>query len=137
MSTMPPSPTAPGDNRSAWQRWKDFWFHPADPTTLGFMRICTGLLVLYIHLAYSLDLQAFFGKHGWSALSFIDRERHESPAYTSRFWTWEWEEPRAVAQLSEYPHRRLAQMTFLRGLPGDPAERAVAVAYLNRINTYP
>ena len=62
MSTMPPSLTAPGDERSPWQRWKDFWFSAADPTTLGFIRICTGLLVLYIHLAYSLDLGTGLGR---------------------------------------------------------------------------
>ena len=81
MSEIAPetSITAPIPYRSPWQRWKDFWFHPADPTTLGFIRIMTGLLVLYIHLAYSLDLQSFFGPHGWYAGRFIERERHESP----------------------------------------------------------
>ena len=33
--------------RSPWQRWVGFWFPAADPTTLGFVRICTGLLVLF------------------------------------------------------------------------------------------
>ena len=47
MST--PAPTDPAiAPRSAWAAWKGFWFRPADPTTLGFIRICTGLLVLYI-----------------------------------------------------------------------------------------
>lgn len=135
MSTMPPSITAPGDERSPWQRWKDFWFRPADPTTLGFIRICTGLLVLYIHLAYSLDLQAFFGEHGWYAKRFIDRERREVPSYSTPFFGGYEDRPQ-VAQLSEFPHRRQALMTFLRGLPADKAERAAAIAYLNRINAY-
>jgi hypothetical protein len=135
MSTMRPSLTAPGDERSPWQRWKDFWFSTADPTTLGFIRICTGLLVLYIHLAYSLDLQAFFGKHGWYAASFIDRERKESPAFVSPFWGG-YDEGRMSAQLSDFPHRREALMTFLRGLPVNEIDRAAAMAFLNRINTY-
>jgi hypothetical protein len=135
MSTMRPSLTAPGDERSPWQRWKDFWFSTADPTTLGFIRICTGLLVLYIHLAYSLDLQAFFGKHGWYAASFIDRERKESPSFAAPFWGG-YDEGRLSAQLSDFPHRREALMTFLRGLPVNEIDRAVAMAYLNRINTY-
>lgn len=135
MSTMPPSPTAPGDDRTPWQRWTNFWFHPADPTTLGFIRICTGLLVLYIHLAYSLDLQAFFGKHGWYAASFIERERRESPAFAPSLLGG-YDEGRTSAQLSDFPHRRQALMTFLRGLPVDPTERAAAMAYLNRINTF-
>src|SRR5439155_22444327 len=105
----PPAPaiTAPeAAPPSPWQRWKDFWFRPADPTTLGFIRITTGLLVLYIHLAYSLDLQAFFGKHGWYAASYIDRERHETPYYLEPFFGG-WNEPRAVyPRLSDFPHRR-------------------------------
>ena len=136
MSTMPTSSTAPGDERSPWQRWKDFWFQAADPTTLGFIRICTGLLVLYIHLAYSLDLQAFFGEHGWYAKRFIDRERHEIPAYAAPFWGGYEDRPR-VAQLSEFPHRRRALMTFLRGLPADKTQRTAAMAYLDRLNTFP
>jgi hypothetical protein len=68
MSTTPP----PAD-KTFRQRWADFWFAPKDPTTLGFMRVVTGLLVLYIHLAYCLDLQAFFGKYGWYGQAFIDR----------------------------------------------------------------
>ena len=49
MSTMPNS-----TNRPFRQRWTEFWFAPGDPTTLGFIRIVTGLLILYLHLAYSL-----------------------------------------------------------------------------------
>src|SRR5262249_53271185 len=30
------------------QGWNRFWFTPADPTLLGFMRICCGLVVLYV-----------------------------------------------------------------------------------------
>jgi len=45
MSTTPTPPAATG--RPWWRGWADFWFRPADPTTLGFIRIATGLLVLY------------------------------------------------------------------------------------------
>jgi len=42
-----------------------FFFSPTDPSTLGFMRVMTGLLVLYTHAAYSFDLQAFLGPGAW------------------------------------------------------------------------
>ncbi len=143
MSTSTPKPeldhearifTPEAVYRSPWQRWKDFWFKAADPTTLAFIRICTGLLVLYIHLAYSLDLQAFFGKHGWYAAAFIEKERQESPSYVSSFW--DWDANYAFPRLSDFPHRRQALMTFLRGLPTDKTERAAALRYLNRANEF-
>src|SRR5262252_9386861 len=95
--------TAPIPYRSPWQKWRDFWFRPADPTTLGFIRIMTGLLVLYIHLTYSLDLQAFFGRTGWYAGRFIDRERHEAPSFVLPLLD-KWGDPTPVyAQLSDFP----------------------------------
>ncbi|MCS7270583.1 MAG: hypothetical protein NZ703_05815, partial [Gemmataceae bacterium] len=116
--------------RSPWQRWRDLWFCPADPTTLAFIRISTGLLVLYIHLTYSLDLQAFFGEHGWYAARFINRERHESPMMITP-WLDRWEDaPEGWAQLSDFPHRRAALMRFLRSLPQSTAERQRDLAYL-------
>ncbi|MBA4188472.1 MAG: hypothetical protein C0467_10745 [Planctomycetaceae bacterium] len=114
-----------------WQGWSDFWFRPTDPTTLAFIRICTGLLVLYIHLTYSRDLQAFFGKYGWYASSFVDRERHERPEYIT---PTSWDEPFSWPRLSDFPHRRAAFMEFLYAVPGNKNERAISLAYLNRAN---
>jgi hypothetical protein len=128
MSTTP-APALPSP--PWWRGWSDFWFRPTDPTTLAFIRICTGLLVLYTHLTYSRDLQAFFGKHGWYAAAFVDRERHEQPIYIS---PTDWDEPAAAPRLSDFPHRRAAFMEFLRNVPGNPADRAAALAYLKRAN---
>src|SRR5580698_2837527 len=112
-SILSPDPNPP----TPWQRWITFWFPQSDPSTLAFIRICTGLLVFYIHLAHSLDLQAFFGKQAWYASNFIDRERREGPSFVLPFFgDWN-EESKMVNQLlSEYPHRRQAFMDFLRGL---------------------
>ena len=109
--------------RSPWQKWVGFWFPAADPTTLGFIRIMTGLLVLYIHLAYSVDLQAFFGRHAWYSQSYIERERHEFPWNASPLWDWK---PDAVvpAKVPEFPHRRRAFLDFMRGLPADELAEA-------------
>ncbi len=54
--------------------WNRFWFQPTDPTTLGLMRVITGLIVLYVHLVYCFDLQSFFGKHAWLDLAAIDKD---------------------------------------------------------------
>src|SRR5262249_11648697 len=61
------------------QAWNRFRFTPADPTILGMIRICCGLVVFYVHLAYSYDLQAFFGKDAWLSLQRMNETRHEIP----------------------------------------------------------
>lgn len=127
MSTMPPTPS-----RTLRQQWTSFWFAPQDPTLLGFIRIMTGLLVLYSFLAYSIDLQAFFGRHGWWGTEYIERERKEYPSQVSSFW--DWNEDNAQANLPEYPHRHAAVVEFIRKV-GDlpPAERTHALRFANKL----
>src|SRR5947209_6312744 len=60
-------------------RWDRFWFKPAKATTLGLMRICTGVLLLYVHAAYTFDLQALMGKDAWSSLATMDDIRLHDP----------------------------------------------------------
>jgi hypothetical protein len=78
--------SAPGQTRSfiqfvadGFRAWDRFWFRPADPTTLGLMRICCGLMVLYVHLAYTFDLQAFFGANAWFDLKAANEFRYDFP----------------------------------------------------------
>lgn len=125
--------TAPRTNeRTVWRQWVAFWFPAADPTALGFVRVCTGVLVLYIHLAYTVDLQLFFGKHGWYSTAYIDRERHEYPWQTYPFFDWD---PGSVltAKVPEFPHRRKAVMRFVRDLPAERAARERALAVVARV----
>ena len=68
-----------GPLRRAAGAWNRFWFNPADPTTLGLIRICGGLLVLYLHIAYTYDLQAIFGSHAWVDTQMMDEFRKEYP----------------------------------------------------------
>src|SRR4051812_34283535 len=63
----------------AIKAWDRFWFTPADPTLLGLIRICCGLVILYVHLAYTYDLQEFFGEHAWLDLQTMNTFRHDSP----------------------------------------------------------
>src|SRR5438309_5833254 len=67
--------------------WDRFWFKPADPTLLGFMRICCGLVVLYVHMAYTPDLQELFGKDAWISLDSINEYRSDQP-WVIHPWGW-------------------------------------------------
>lgn len=65
--------------QSLWRAWEEFWFRPADPTTLGMIRICCGLTALYVHLAYTFDLDALIGPNAWTDTAAITEYRRESP----------------------------------------------------------
>jgi hypothetical protein len=126
-------PTAPEPvARTPWQRWVGFWFPASDPTTLGFIRLATGLLVLYIHLAYSVNLTQFFGKTSWYAQRFMDRERLEYPWQVSPFFDWD---PQSIvsAKLPDFPHRRKAVVDFIKALPAEEARRNHALRFLDRL----
>jgi hypothetical protein len=127
------STTPPPAGRTFRRRWTEFWFSPGDPTTLGFIRIVTGLLILYTHLAYTLDLQAFFGRYGWYGKEYIDRERHEFPWHAASFWKWD-ESGDAQPRTPDFPDRRRAVMAFIRGLPAGQGERNRAVQYLDKLS---
>lgn len=128
MSTTPPAAAA----RPFRRRWADFWFAPTDPTTLGFIRVVAGLLIIYIHLAHALDLQAFFGKHGYYGAAAMDRERREFPHAVGSFWNWD-ESDRVAARVPEFPHRKAAVLDFLRSLPAGAADRGRVLRYPDRV----
>jgi hypothetical protein len=106
--------TAPstGAIRQAVAGWNRFWFTPADPTILGLIRICCGLITLYVHLAYCYDLQEFFGKNAWLSLQVADEYRHESP-WMAPATNWE-------------------DLNSSLVLPDDPGERQRLVQYAQR-----
>ena len=113
--------TVPQSNASYWQRWLNFWFAPTDPSTMAFIRIVAGLLVVYIHLCYTYDLHSFFGKSAWYDLETANRERREAPTRPPAL-DWEWNDRIKSAAVPEEPHRRNAVMDWLRALPQDKAE---------------
>jgi len=131
-SGMTPDTAPEPIHRSAWQKWVEFWFPASDPTTLGFIRITTGLLVLYIHLAYSVDLQQFFGSTGWYAHRFVERERHEFPWQVTPFLDWNQQESYS-AKVPDFPHRRKAVVDFIRNLPEDETKRKESLRFLERL----
>lgn len=49
----------------AWEAWDAFWFSPTSPSTLSAIRVLAGAMLLYTHLVWTMDLNAFFGPRGW------------------------------------------------------------------------
>jgi hypothetical protein len=94
-----PSPAAAGPVNGPLARiaqgWSRFWFAAADPTPLGLIRICAGLIVLYVHLAYTVDLQEFLGPHAWSDLRSANewRDQENGVPWFARPWDWSELEP--------------------------------------------
>lgn len=76
--------------------WNRFWFTPRSPLTLGLMRIFAGLVVFYVHLVYSADLLAFFGKDAWVNMETMDLLRHD---YRSNVLPIDWGE---IAHKDQY-----------------------------------
>jgi hypothetical protein len=105
----------------AWDAWCRFWFRPADPTPLCLMRIVTGLLVLYVHVAYTFDLQALFGRDGWYPTAMADRERREWPLFTPQT-TWGPRKKPAL-RMPENGDQRHALRVFVDNLAADPTKQ--------------
>jgi hypothetical protein len=96
--------------------WNRFWFAPGDPVKLGLIRICCGLITLYVHLAYSFDLYELFGKDAWLDLAAITEFRKEVPVLVPPPG---WEQPVSPP------------------LPSDPVERAKIEKYAASWNVDP
>jgi len=115
------------------QAWDRFWFQPANPTTLGLIRICTGVLVLYIHLAYTPDLWDLFGANGWMSLNRANELRKESP-WIGPSASWDGFTP--ALQLPEDtapPGERSVRDTlidFLRSVPDDARGRRQVINWI-------
>jgi Vitamin K-dependent gamma-carboxylase len=90
----------PGQDAAQEADWNRFWFAPIDPTGLGFMRICAGLLVLYTHLAYSYDLFSYLGPHSWLDQQAQTWARKETSIYDPPDnWT---DPPRKLEENAQY-----------------------------------
>jgi hypothetical protein len=88
MTTPLTRPAPAGLLRSVASAWNRFWFTPADPTTLGFMRVCAGLLALWVHLVYSYDLFSYLGAGSWLDPRALEYLRYHMPVYAqSDGWT--------------------------------------------------
>jgi hypothetical protein len=97
MRTHTPEAPEPGSPiRDALCGWDRFWFSPADPTTLGFIRICAGVVVFYVTLSYSWGLLSYVGPQAWINGDMIPYVLREAPHYAPGLgWT---DQPREVAR---------------------------------------
>ena len=68
---------------STWDAWDRFWFTPADPATLGLIRILAGSIILYTHAAWSVDLMGYFGPEGRLPVDFVREAHGTSLAWSS------------------------------------------------------
>jgi hypothetical protein len=111
-----------------------FFFSPTDPSTLGFMRVMAGLLVLYTHAAYSFDLQAFLGPNAWLNHEVSNRQRREVPNQVNPL---DGTEHVPSVRIEDVPHRRAAQLNYLKNLPADPEARKAKLRYLETLAKQP
>jgi hypothetical protein len=65
--------------------WNRFWFTPADPATLGLIRILAGAMLFYTHLVWSLELEDFFGPHSW-----VSAAAAKTTAGSDHAWSYFW-----------------------------------------------
>ena len=107
-----------------------FFFSPTDPTTIGFMRIIVGSLILYTHLAYSFDLKTFMGPNAWWDQKAANQQRREVPTWVSPLG---YEKLDASIKLEETLHRRDAVIDFLRNMPESQDDRKKSLRALETI----
>lgn len=66
--------------------WNRFWFTPADPTTLGLIRVLAGLMLFYTHAVWTLDLEAFFGEQSWLSHEVITQANRDGYSWSILSW---------------------------------------------------
>ena len=66
--------------------WNAFFFTPADPTPLGLIRIAAGLLAFWSLLVFGLDLNDYFGSHGWADPTVIRQSQLARQPLAWSFW---------------------------------------------------
>jgi hypothetical protein len=77
--------TSAGEAEDGWNR---FWFTPSDPTVLGAIRVLTGLMLVYTHVVWGLQLEAFFGPDGWLSREVVETAQGDQIA-----WSYWWHVP--------------------------------------------
>lgn len=72
--------------RDVWRSWDRFLFSPADPATLGLIRILAGAMLLYTHFVWALDLEGFFGASAWLSKDFAYRYHDSVFGWSHLYW---------------------------------------------------
>ncbi len=67
-------------------RWDQFLFAPADPATLGLIRILAGCMLFYTHAVWSLDMEGFFGERAYLSKDFVYRYHDSVFGWSHLYW---------------------------------------------------
>jgi hypothetical protein len=113
---MSASEIAAGPVKRVLRAWEHFWFTPADPTLLGLIRICCGVVTLYTILAYSFTLQDLFGPDAWVNLQMRLKDVHAAPV---RAVPVDWDESRLYLS-PETPEQKAYAEDYARKWGGPP-----------------
>lgn len=70
--------------RHAWQAWDQFWFQPTAPHALAWLRVLSGVMLLYTHVVWGLALDEFFGPDGWQDPLLVQTHHADGSAWS--FW---------------------------------------------------
>lgn len=119
--------------------WDEFWFRPVDVAPLAAIRVCTGLVLLYVYAAAAPDVQSYLGPHAWIDPVAIDQLRHPPASGDSPVRTW-WgqsvwfgvDSPAAIALI--YAAFLVAIVCFTVGLCTRAANVAVWIGHLSFIH---
>jgi hypothetical protein len=71
---------------SAVKAWDRFFFTPADPTTLGLIRILLGSLLLWDIAVLGIDLHDYFGSTGWIGPEAVRQYFAEQAPHAWSLW---------------------------------------------------
>lgn len=66
--------------------WSAFFFSPADPTSLGLIRVVVGLLLLWSTATFGLDLRDYFGSDGWADPAAVRFVQERAAPYAWSLW---------------------------------------------------
>ncbi|MDX1963831.1 MAG: HTTM domain-containing protein [Pirellulales bacterium] len=106
---------------TATDSWNEFWFAPARPLPLAWIRILTAISLLYAHAVWTVDWRGFFGSPGW--LSPQARQVILGPQIAPYYWShFDWIDSPAALWLIH-----LAGFVVLIGLLIGYQTRACAV----------
>jgi HTTM domain len=74
--------------RSATRAWGEFFFKPADPTSLGIMRVAVGGLLFWNVAVLGPDLRDYLGSDGWIGPEAAQHYLREHSPWAWTFWFW-------------------------------------------------
>ncbi len=72
----------------ALHAWRAFFFTPADPTPLGLVRVCVGVLLFWNLAVLGLDLHDYLGSEGWIGPEAVRQFLAEQSPWAWSFWLW-------------------------------------------------